>query len=127
MAEKSIITIGAGLAGLSAGCYAQMNGYKTQIFEMHDLPGGLCPSWKRRCGSMQVRQGLDAGLCIPLQGSPGRYRTSVADQSLQRTPTAGAGELKCWANIAWPGREKHSESNRPERVWRTGGPRTQGS
>ena len=40
MAEKSIIIIGAGLAGLSTGCYAQMNGYKTQIFELHNLPGG---------------------------------------------------------------------------------------
>ena len=46
--EKSIIIIGAGIAGLSAGCYGQMNGYKTQIFEMHDKPGGLCTSWKRK-------------------------------------------------------------------------------
>jgi phytoene dehydrogenase-like protein len=46
--EKSIIIIGAGIAGLSAGCYGQMNGYRTQIFEMHDLPGGLCTSWKRK-------------------------------------------------------------------------------
>lgn len=48
MEDKSIIIIGAGLAGLSAGCYAQMNGYKTQIFEMHNIPGGLCTSWKRK-------------------------------------------------------------------------------
>ena len=34
MEEKSIIIIGAGIAGLSAGCYGQMNGYRTQIFEM---------------------------------------------------------------------------------------------
>jgi phytoene dehydrogenase-like protein len=45
--EKSIIIIGAGIAGLSAGCYGQMNGYRTQIYEMHDKPGGLCTSWKR--------------------------------------------------------------------------------
>jgi heterodisulfide reductase subunit A-like polyferredoxin len=37
MAERSIIIIGAGMAGLSAGCYAQMNGYNTQVFEMHDI------------------------------------------------------------------------------------------
>jgi phytoene dehydrogenase-like protein len=48
MKEKSIIIIGAGFAGLSVGIYAQMNGYKTQIFEMHRLPGGLCTAWKRR-------------------------------------------------------------------------------
>jgi phytoene dehydrogenase-like protein len=48
MANKSIIIIGAGLAGLSAGCYARMNGYKTQIFEMDTRPGGLCTTWKRK-------------------------------------------------------------------------------
>ena len=45
---KSIIVIGAGLAGLAAGCYAQMNGYKTKIFEMQTNPGGVCVSWKRK-------------------------------------------------------------------------------
>ena len=45
---KSIIIIGAGIAGLSAGCYAQMNGYRSQIYEMHKIPGGLCTSWRRR-------------------------------------------------------------------------------
>ncbi len=42
-----MIIIGAGFGGLSAGIYAQMNGYQTQIFEMHSLPGGLCTAWKR--------------------------------------------------------------------------------
>jgi phytoene dehydrogenase-like protein len=45
---KKIIIIGAGIAGLSAGCYARMNGYETRIFEMHDKPGGLCTAWKRK-------------------------------------------------------------------------------
>ncbi|MBU0730969.1 MAG: NAD(P)-binding protein, partial [Proteobacteria bacterium] len=45
--DKSIIIIGAGIAGLSAGCYARMNGYRTRIFELHDKPGGLCTAWKR--------------------------------------------------------------------------------
>ncbi len=47
MPGKSIIIIGAGLAGLSTGCYAQKNGYQTQIFEMQNKPGGVCVSWKR--------------------------------------------------------------------------------
>ncbi len=46
--NKSIIIIGAGIAGLSAGCYGQMNGFDTQIFELHSLPGGLCTAWKRK-------------------------------------------------------------------------------
>lgn len=47
MEQKSIIIIGAGIAGLSAGCYARMNRYKTKIFEMHSKPGGLCTAWTR--------------------------------------------------------------------------------
>jgi phytoene dehydrogenase-like protein len=46
--DKSIIIIGAGIAGLSTGCYGQMNGYRTQIFEMGTNPGGLCTTWKRK-------------------------------------------------------------------------------
>ena len=48
MADKTILIIGAGIAGLCAGCYGQMNGYRTRIFELHDKPGGLCTSWKRQ-------------------------------------------------------------------------------
>ena len=44
MEQKSIIIIGAGIAGLAAGCYGQMNGYRTQIFEMDTEPGGGLPS-----------------------------------------------------------------------------------
>ncbi len=46
--KKSIMIVGAGLAGLATGCYGQMNGYKTKIFEMQDKPGGVCVSWKRK-------------------------------------------------------------------------------
>ncbi len=45
--EKTVGIIGAGIAGLSAGCYARMNGYKTTLFEIHSKPGGLCTSWKQ--------------------------------------------------------------------------------
>jgi phytoene dehydrogenase-like protein len=48
MGRKSLIIIGAGIAGLSAGCYAQMNGYDSCIYEAHSIPGGLCTSWTRR-------------------------------------------------------------------------------
>lgn len=46
--RSKLIIIGAGIAGLAAGCYAQMNGYQTEIFELHDQPGGLCTSWQRQ-------------------------------------------------------------------------------
>jgi protoporphyrinogen oxidase len=46
---KKVDIIGAGIAGLSAGCYLQMDGYDAEIFELHDKkPGGLYTSWKRR-------------------------------------------------------------------------------
>jgi phytoene dehydrogenase-like protein len=48
MNEKSIVIVGAGMAGLSAGCYARMSGYKATILEMHSLPGGLCTAWTRK-------------------------------------------------------------------------------
>jgi len=48
MAKKKVIIIGAGIAGLSAGCYLQMNGYDTEIYELHNLPGGCVTSWKRK-------------------------------------------------------------------------------
>jgi phytoene dehydrogenase-like protein len=47
MAEKSIVIVGGGVAGLCAGCYARMNGYETKIVEMHSLPGGVCTAWTR--------------------------------------------------------------------------------
>jgi phytoene dehydrogenase-like protein len=46
--EKKIIIVGAGIAGLSAGCYARMNGFHTSIYEMHSIPGGLCTAWERK-------------------------------------------------------------------------------
>lgn len=45
--EKSVIVIGAGLAGLAAGCYARMNGYRTTILEHYAEPGGVAKVWKR--------------------------------------------------------------------------------
>lgn len=47
MARKKAIIIGAGLAGLSTGCYLRMNGYDTEIFHMQKTAGGLCTSWQR--------------------------------------------------------------------------------
>lgn len=47
MAKKKIIIIGGGVAGLSTGIYGQMNGFDTQIIEMHNIPGGQCTAWDR--------------------------------------------------------------------------------
>jgi len=39
--------IGGGVAGLTLGCYLQMSGFRTEIFEKNSVAGGLCASWKR--------------------------------------------------------------------------------
>lgn len=43
--KKTISIIGAGLGGLSAGIYGQLNGFDTQIYEMAPHAGGQCTSW----------------------------------------------------------------------------------
>ena len=47
MADKTILIIGAGVAGLCTGIYGQMNGYQTCIVEKHNIAGGLVTAWKR--------------------------------------------------------------------------------
>lgn len=46
--SKKVVIIGAGIAGLSAGCYARMNGYEAEVYEMNSIPGGLCTAWTRK-------------------------------------------------------------------------------
>jgi phytoene dehydrogenase-like protein len=102
---KEIIIIGAGMAGLSAGSYGQMNGYKTRLFELHDKPGGLCTSWKRQgytfdgciewtvgskagsevnrifaeLGAVQGRKFIDPDVIHRIEGSNGRTLSVYSD------------------------------------------------
>jgi phytoene dehydrogenase-like protein len=45
---KKIVIIGGGVAGLSAGIYARLNGFDTEIIEMHSITGGQCTAWERK-------------------------------------------------------------------------------
>jgi phytoene dehydrogenase-like protein len=45
--SKKVLIIGGGIAGLTAGCYLQKNGFVSEIYEAGAAPGGLCTSWKR--------------------------------------------------------------------------------
>lgn len=47
MSNRDIVIIGGGLAGLSAGCYALRNDYKTTIVEHNVALGGVCTAWER--------------------------------------------------------------------------------
>ena len=44
----TVIIVGAGIAGLSAGVYAQKCGFDVTIYESHSIAGGVCTSWKRK-------------------------------------------------------------------------------
>ena len=44
---EKLVIIGAGISGLTAGVYGRLNGFDTEIYEMHSLPGGECTGWKR--------------------------------------------------------------------------------
>lgn len=46
--SKKVTIIGGGVAGLSAGIYAAMNGFDTEIIEMHAVAGGQCTAWERK-------------------------------------------------------------------------------
>jgi phytoene dehydrogenase-like protein len=105
---KSVIIIGAGFGGLAAGCYGQMNGYRTTIFEMHDKPGGLCTAWQRKgytvdgclhwlvgsasgggmsglhslwleLGALQGQQVVDMDRFYQIEGADGRVFTMYTD------------------------------------------------
>lgn len=56
-----MIVIGAGLAGLSTGCYAQLNGYESKIFEHHTKPGGVAAEWRR--GDYLIDGGIHFLIC----------------------------------------------------------------
>ncbi len=61
MSAKSMIIIGAGLAGLATGCYAQMNGYESKIFEHHSVAGGVASVWRR--GDYLIDGGIHFLIC----------------------------------------------------------------
>jgi phytoene dehydrogenase-like protein len=49
MAEnsKKVVIVGGGIAGLCTAVYASRCGYRAEVLEMHDTPGGLATSWQR--------------------------------------------------------------------------------
>jgi phytoene dehydrogenase-like protein len=45
---NKIVIIGGGVAGLSAGIFAQKNGFESMILEKHHTLGGECTGWDRQ-------------------------------------------------------------------------------
>ena len=46
--NKKVVIVGGGIAGLSAGIYAKLNGFDAEIIEMHSVTGGQCTAWERK-------------------------------------------------------------------------------
>ena len=94
MSDDTVIIIGAGLAGLSAGCYAQMNGYRSHIFEHHRVPGGVAATWKRK-GYL-----IDGGIHFLMGHKPGSgvyelYRDLGTAQANRFSKTYNCGSCPC--------------------------------
>lgn len=47
MRDTDLLIVGGGMAGLSVGCYARMNGWSTHILEHGAELGGMCTAWER--------------------------------------------------------------------------------
>ncbi len=99
MENKNIIIIGAGLAGLSAGCYAQMNGFNCHIFEHHTAPGGVAASWKRH-GYL-----IDGGIHFMMGHKPG-------SELYQMLKDIGASDPSLYVDMSSFGRFIHQPSGK---------------
>jgi len=45
--SNKIIVIGGGISGLTAGIYARLAGFEVDIYEEHNVVGGMCAQWYR--------------------------------------------------------------------------------
>ena len=62
-ADKTVIIIGGGLAGLTAGALLAKNGVQVQLFEARDKTGGCCATT-----NVQGYTFNDGALCLILPG-----------------------------------------------------------
>jgi phytoene desaturase len=81
MPDRTLIVIGAGLAGLAAGVHAQRNGYQTHIFEHGSQPGGVAVGWRRG------QYFIDGGIHFLMGHKPGQPTHSIYEE----VGTAGPG------------------------------------
>ena len=102
-----MIIIGAGLGGLSTGCYAQMNGYESKIFEHHTKPGGVAAVWKR--GEYLIDGGIHFLIChkpgTPIYdvyseiGAVGSYEIADLDRYLRFVDEDGSTIVEFTADL----------------------------
>ena len=86
MVDRHLLIIGGGLAGLSAGCYAQRSGFTTTLVEHSLALGGVCTSWQRGPYTMD-------GCIHWLTGGPFQQ----VYEELEIVPTVPLRTLETWA------------------------------
>lgn len=112
MQQQKAIIIGAGISGLCAGCYLQMNGFEVHIFEKHSLPGGLSTSWDKDGftidGSIHWILGSDKGNgfynmwaeILPMQEIPFyNHDERIAIEVSQHTNKYGSKIFRVYTNL----------------------------
>lgn len=87
-----MVIVGAGIAGLSTGCYARLNGYRTTILEAHNIPGDLQPQGhlldtNRAYSQITMYQGLGGSTTVP---QPGAQRRPQPDREYGSCPRVGS-------------------------------------
>lgn len=98
--KQKVIIVGAGIAGLNAGIYAQKAGFDSVIYEKHAVPGGQCTGWMREghyidnciCWMTCAKEGYDlweiwkdSGICAPgieIHQHKEFYRSELNGQTL---------------------------------------------
>jgi hypothetical protein len=118
-AAGKVIIIGSGIAGLSCGCYLQMNGIQTEILEASLLPGGLCTAWHRGPyvfdGCLRWLMGAQPPSAFhqvwaELGAIAGRKFSSTMKCSGSKTPTAKPSPCP----LTWTNSRASSNASRPK-------------
>lgn len=106
----SVLIIGGGIAGLSAGCFARMSGFPTEVIEMHSLPGGLCTAWNRK--------GYTADLCIHwLTGSDPKSPLSAVYRDIGLLQGQEIVKHEYYARVTDPDGHVLTVYNNPDRLY----------
>lgn len=104
---QNIIIIGGGIAGLSAGIYAQRYGLQSVLLERHTLVGGECTGWDRQgyhldnCIHWMVgtQPGSDMYQLWEELGALGPHIPLVPSQAFIRFCSADGRSYTVWNNL----------------------------
>jgi C-3',4' desaturase CrtD len=102
--QKTVVVIGAGIGGLTAGALLAKRGYAVKVFEQAQFPGGCASTFKRRGFTFDVGATQVAGL------EPGGIHQRIFDELGVELPAATPCDPACAVYL--PGETE------PISVWR---------